>query len=284
MSYEQFYQLREQPFSNTPDPRFFFEVDQQAEVLARLMHAVNTMKGLAVVVGDVGTGKTTLARRMLDQLDDDRYESAMLVIIHSAITAEWLLRKIASQIGVEDLAEEIASQIGVEDLAEEKVEILSQIYQRLVELHQLGKKAVVLIDEANMLQQRSLMEELRGFLNLEVPGSKLITFILFGLSNLEENLALDTPLMQRVAVKCRLTSLKPEAVTAYIRHRLKIAGATREIFSEDVMAQIAADSRGIPRLINTIGDNVLLEGYLLKREKIDVALVRDVVRDLGLGT
>jgi len=90
--------------------------------------------------------------------------------------------------------------------------------------------------------------------------------------------------VQRVAVKCRLTSLKPEAVKAYIRHRLKIAGATREIFSDDVMAQIAADSRGIPRLINTIGDNVLLEGYLLKRERIDVALVRDVVRDLAPGT
>lgn len=141
MSYEQFYQIREQPFSNTPDPRFFFEVDQHADVLARLMHAVNTMKGLAVVVGDVGTGKTTLARRMLDQLDDQQYESALLVIIHSAITAEWLLRK-------------IASQIGVDEVAEEKVGILSQIYQRLVELHQLGKKTVVLIDEANMLQQQ----------------------------------------------------------------------------------------------------------------------------------
>ena len=82
MSYEQFYHLREQPFSNTPDPRFFFEVPQHAEVLARLMHAVNTMKGLAVVIGDVGTGKTMLARRMLDQLDDDHYESALLVIIH----------------------------------------------------------------------------------------------------------------------------------------------------------------------------------------------------------
>jgi len=270
MSYEQFYHLREQPFSNTPDPRFFFEVDQHADVLARLMHAVNTMKGLAVVIGDVGTGKTTLARRMLDQLDDHRYESALLVIIHSAITPEWLLRK-------------IASQIGVEEVAEEKVGILSQIYQRLVELHQLGKKAVVLIDEANMLQHQELMEELRGFLNLEVPGSKLLTFILFGLPNLEANLALDAPLVQRVAVKCRLTSLKPQTTKAYIRHRLKVAGATREIFPEEVLTQIAVESRGIPRLINTIGDNVLLEGFLLKRERIDVQLVKDVARDLGLG-
>jgi type II secretory pathway predicted ATPase ExeA len=270
MSYEQFYQLREQPFSNTPDPRFFFEVDQHADVLAKLMYAVNTMKGLAVVVGDVGTGKTTLARRMLDQLDDQQYESALLVIIHSAITAEWLLRK-------------IASQIGVEEVAEEKVGILSQIYQRLVELHQLGKKTVVLIDEANMLQQQELMEELRGFLNLEVPGSKLITFILFGLPKLEATLSLDAPLVQRVAVKCRLTSLKPEATKAYIRHRLKVAGATREIFSDEVLTQIAIESQGIPRLINTIGDNVLLEGFLLRRERIDVQLVKDVARDLGLG-
>lgn len=270
MSYEQFYQLREQPFSNTPDARFFFEVDQHADVLARLMYAVNTMKGLAVVIGDVGTGKTTLARRMLDQLDDREYESALLVIIHSAISSLWLLRR-------------IASQIGVEHVSEEKVTILTQIYQRLVELHQLGRKAVVLIDEANMLQQQELMEELRGFLNLEVPGSKLITFILFGLPNLEANLALDPPLVQRVAVKCRLTSLDPEGTKAYIRHRLGVAGATREIFPEDVLDQITADSRGIPRLINTICDNVLLEGFLRKREQLDVQIVKDVVQDLGLA-
>ncbi len=268
MSYEQFYHLREQPFSNTPDARFFFEVDQHAEVLARLMHAASTMKGLAVVIGDVGTGKTTLARRMLDQLDDQQYESALLVIIHSTISSEWLLRR-------------IASQIGVESVAEQKVAILTQIYQRLVELHQLGRRAVVLIDEANMLQQQELMEELRGFLNLEVPGSKLITFILFGLPNLEATLALDAPLVQRVAVKCRLTSLKPETSKAYIRHRLKVAGATRDIFSDDVLDQIVKDSQGIPRLINTICDNALLEGYLRKRERIDVQIVKDVVQDLG---
>ncbi len=269
MSYEQFYQLREQPFSNTPDARFFYEVDQHAEVLTRLMHAVDTMKGLAVVVGDVGTGKTTLARRMLDQLDDEHYESALLVIIHSAISAEWLLRR-------------IASQIGIPQPAEEKVRILTQIYHRLMELHESGRKAVVLIDEANMLQQRELMEELRGFLNLEVPGSKLITFILFGLPSLDGMLAMDSPLAQRVAVKCHLSSLSPETSKAYVRHRLKVAGAVREVFPEPVLDQIARDSKGIPRLINTICDNLLLEGFLRKRELLDVDLVKDVVRDLGL--
>ena len=90
-------------------------------------------------------------------------------------------------------------------------------------------------------------------------------------------LALDAPLMQRVAVKCRLSSLNPEMSKAYILHRLKVAGATREIFPEAVLDQVAVDSRGIPRLINTICDNVLLEGFLRKREKLDVELVKDVV-------
>jgi type II secretory pathway predicted ATPase ExeA len=133
-----------------------------------------------------------------------------------------------------------------------------------------------------MLQQRELMEELRGFLNLEVPGSKLITFILFGLPELDAILALDSPLAQRVALKCRLSAFSPETSKAYIRHRLQVAGAVQEIFPEAVLDRIAQDSMGIPRLINTICDNVLLEGFLRKRDTLDVDLVKDVVRDLGL--
>ena len=100
MSYLEFYQLREHPFSNVIENRFYYGSAQHAEALLRLKYAVETMKGLAVLVGDIGTGKTTLARRMLDELDEDRYESALLVIIHSSITTEWLLRKIAMRLGV----------------------------------------------------------------------------------------------------------------------------------------------------------------------------------------
>lgn len=269
MSYEQFYGLREQPFSNTPDPRFYFDIVQHSEVIVRLMHAVTTMKGLAVVVGDIGTGKTTLARRMLDQLQDEYYESALLVIIHAAITSEWFLRK-------------IALQLGVEGVSEEKVALLSQLYQRLLKIYEAGRKAVVLIDEANMLQRKEIMEELRGLLNLEIPGSKLITFLLFGLPEMEEHLSLDQPLAQRVALRCRLSSLTQETTKAYLRHRLKVAGATRDLFTEESMDLIHHFSRGIPRLINTLGDNALLEGYLLKREVIEPAVVRGVAQDLGL--
>ena len=272
MSYEQFYGLREQPFCNTPDPRFYFDGSQHAEVLTRLMHAINTMKGLAVVVGDLGTGKTMLARRMLDALDEAHVESALLVIIHSAITPEWLLRKIALQLGVEQVPENA-----------DKVAILTLLYQRLVELQARGKKAIVLIDEANMLQRREIMEEFRGLLNLEVPEGKLITFVFFGLPELEEHLAVDPPLAQRVAMKCRMRSFTPETTRAYIQHRLRVAGATRELFTAEALEAVHGQARGIPRLINTLCDNALLEGFLLKKDRINPEVVHGVARDLGVA-
>ena len=130
------------------------------------------MKGLSVLVGDIGAGKTTLARRMLDSLPEDEYEAALLVIIHSGVTANWLLRR-------------IALQLGVENPAQEKLALLSQLYQRLLQIYESGKKAVVLIDEAQMLETRELMEEFRGLLNLEVPERKLISFVFFGLPEIE---------------------------------------------------------------------------------------------------
>src|SRR5512137_2611096 len=177
----------------------------------RLTHAVSNMKGLAVLVGDIGAGKTTLARRMLDSLPEEEYEAALLVIIHSGITAGWLLRR-------------IALQLGVESPAEEKLALLSQLYQRLVKIYEQGRKAVVLIDEAQMLSSRELMEEFRGLLNLELPTHKLVTFVFFGLPSLDQTLALDEPLRQRVALRYRLSAMGPDTTAAYIRHRLVVAG------------------------------------------------------------
>jgi general secretion pathway protein A len=269
MSYEEFFQLKEQPFSNTPDSRFYFESQQHAQAMLRLLHAARTMKGLALLVGDIGTGKTTLARKMLDNLDEKEFESALLVVVHSAITPEWLLRK-------------TALQMGVKDLADGKIELLSQLYQRLLEIHESGRKAVVLVDEAQMLQSRELMEEFRGLLNLEMPGEKMITFIFFALPIIDQYLSLDEPLKQRVAVKFKLGSMKPAATAAYIRHRLKVAGSDRELFSAEAMTIIHQFSRGIPRLINIICDNALFEAFLMKQEVINESMINSVAEDLGL--
>jgi type II secretory pathway predicted ATPase ExeA len=234
------------------------------------MHAVSQMKGLAVLVGDIGAGKTTLARRMLDNLPEDEYEAALLVIIHSGIDAHWLLRR-------------IALQLGVENPADEKLTLLSQLYQRLVRIYESGKKAVVLIDEAQMLASREIMEEFRGLLNLEVPERKLLSFVFFGLPDIEENLKLDPPLAQRVALRYRLEPLTQEATEAYVRHRLRLAGAARVPFTDGAIATIHRFSRGTPRVINTICDNALFEGFLARAKDVDDRLVERVARDLALA-
>ncbi len=269
MSYEEFFHLKEQPFSNTPDNRFYFDSQQHQEAMLRLMYAASTMKGLAILEGDIGTGKTTLARKMLDNLGEQEYESVLLVIVHSAVTAEWLLRK-------------IAVQLGVKEMSEGKVELLSALCRRLAEIHDSGRKAVVLVDEAQMLQTRELMEEFRGLLNLEEPGAKLITFIFFALPTINQFLSLDEPLKQRVAFRYRLDSMKPAATAAYVTHRLKVAGCTQPLFSAEALNAIHDFSRGIPRLINILCDNALFEAFLLKEKKIGVDLVNEVADDLGL--
>jgi len=269
VNYLEFYELTQEPFSNAPVSRFYYGSAQHAQALMRLTHAVSNMKGLAVLVGDIGAGKTTLARRMLDSLPEEEYEAALLVIIHSGITASWLLRR-------------IALQLGVEAPAEEKLALLSQLYQRLVKIYESGKKAVVLIDEAQMLASREIMEEFRGLLNLEVPERKLLSFVFFGLPEIEENLKLDPPLAQRVALKYRLESLRAEDTEAYVRHRLRLAGASRVPFAAAAIDRVHAHSRGTPRLINTICDNALFEGFVARAKEIDDKAVDRVARDLGL--
>src|SRR5712672_3132817 len=270
MNYLDYYELAQEPFSNAPVSRFYFNSPQHAQALVRLTHVCSQMKGLAILVGDIGAGKTTLARRMLDNLPEEEYEAALLVIIHSGITANWLLRR-------------IALQLGVESPAEEKLALLSQLYQRLVKIYEQGKKAVVLIDEAQMLQTREIMEEFRGLLNLEVPERKLLSLIFFGLPEIEENLKLDPPLAQRVAIKFRLAHLTPESTEAYIKHRLRLAGASRMPFTPEAVNAVHHFSSGTPRVINTLCDNALFEGYVARVPMIDEEMIGRVAADLGLG-
>jgi len=269
MNYLEYYGLNMEPFSNAPDTRFYYNSAQHSKALTRLMFAVETMKGLAVLIGDIGMGKTTLARRMLDNLPEEEYEAALLVIIHQRITPDWLLRR-------------IAIQLGVEKPASDKITLLNQLYDRLMQLYEKKKKAVVLIDEAQMLKSTELMEELRGLLNLETPERKLITFVFFGLPEIEEALKLDEPLAQRVALKYRLELFNEESTEAYVKHRLRFAGAQRDLFTPRAIQAIHRYSRGVPRTINTLCDNSLFEGFLLKQETVDENVVNNIAIDLGL--
>lgn len=271
MSYLEHFGLSSEPFSNAPVSRFYYNAPQHQQALARLLYAVNSMKGLAVLVGEIGAGKTTLARRMLDSLPEEEYEAALLVIIHSGITASWLLRR-------------IALQIGVENPAQEKLALLSQLYQRLLQIYEQGRKAVVLIDEAQMLETRELMEEFRGLLNLEVPERKLISFVFFGLPEIEKNLKLDPPLAQRVAMRYRLEPFTSESTEAYIKHRLRLAGSARTPFTGDAIEAVHRRAGGTPRVINTICDNALFETFLSRGAEIRGALIEQIADNLGLET
>lgn len=269
MSCIEHFNLDREPFSNAPDARFFFNSEQHSQALLRLMYAVDSNKGLAVLVGGVGTGKTTLARRMLDSLPDEKYESSLLVMVHSGITPEWILTR-------------IAMQLGVENPAEDRLTILRQLYERLLQIEESGRRAVVLIDEAQMLQTRELMEEFRGLLNLEIPGKKLLNIVFFGLTEVEDCLRLDEPLAQRVALKYNLRVLSVDTTVAYIKHRLQVAGAKRMLFTADAIPVIHGYAGGVPRLINTICDNCLFEAFLQKMKVVNPKIVHSVAGDLGL--
>ncbi|MBP7791814.1 MAG: AAA family ATPase [Candidatus Goldbacteria bacterium] len=270
MSYEQFFKLTEQPFSTAPDSRFFFDSTPHKEALLKILHAAETMKGLMIIIGDIGTGKTLLARRALEEMEkQDQYIVSLLVMVHSEITPDWLLKR-------------IAQQIGIEKPAGKKEELLPQFYGRLMEINETGKKAVIVIDEANMLKTKEIFEEFRGLLNIEMPGKKLLTLILIGMPDLEEHIGLDPAFQQRIAIKHCLKKLDREETYNYITYRMKVAGAQHEIFSDTALEAIYSYTTGTPRLINIICDNALFEAFLLKKDKVDLSIIESVASDFNL--
>lgn len=270
MDHLSYYGLTEEPFSIVPLTNFYFHNEQHDQAFLRLKRAVEGMKGLAVLVGEIGTGKTLLARRLLEALPEEDYEVSMLVVLHADVTSQWLIRRIAAQFGV-------ASSDG------DKVETIGRLYDRLNAIAEAGRRAVIIIDEAHMLRSREVLEEVRGLLNLELSASKLLSFVMFGMPELDACLLGDPALKQRVAVRYELKNFSPEVVVDYVRFRLFHAGASDGIFSADAFELMSALSRGNPRLVNVIADNALFEGFV-RRSKIPLGadVIESVGFDLGL--
>ncbi len=271
MGYETFYQLKFEPFANHPDPRFYFNSPQHALAREYLLHAARGRRGLALLLGDLGTGKTTLARRILGELAaQGGYQVGLLVLTHSDFSPIWLIQK-------------IGLLLGLRDLPQETHELFSVITRRLVDIYKRDQRTVIFIDEANKLTQPECAEEMRGLLNLEVSGGvRLITFILSGLPPLNEFLAQNPGLYQRIAVRVLLRPLDSATVVAYIRHRLAIAGRTPELFTQPAFDLIAKYSGGRPRLVNVVCDNALVEGFVQRKPVIDEFIIERVAQNLDL--
>ncbi|MBZ0271060.1 AAA family ATPase [bacterium] len=269
MSYLAHYNLTHEAFTNAPDLRMFWPGAPYEAAMAKLRFAVEARRGLAVCTAPVGHGKTTIARRMFDELSGDEYVKGLLVVIHSDVTPDWLLRK-------------IGGLLGCGNAQMDKLTLLSRIYARLRQIDEAGKTAVILVDEVQMLASRQLMEEFRGLLNIELSGRKLINFVFFGLPETEHALALDPPLRNRVALRVKLSPFDAAATAHYVAHRLVAAGGRGDLFSDAVLRRVHEVSEGTPRTINTVCDNLLLWGVLNGSRKFTVETVGQIAEDLGL--
>jgi len=271
MDHLSYYGLQDEPFSIVPLTSFYFHSEQHDQAMLRLNRAVRNMMGLAVLDGDVGTGKTLLARRLLESLPEDEYEVSMLVVLHSDVTSEWLIRRVAAQFGIDEGDE--AS----------KTQVVTRLYEKLNSIAEEGKRAVILIDEAHMLRNKETLEEVRGLLNLELPESKLITFVMFGMPEIDASLSQDPALKQRVAVRYSLKNFSKDVLADYIGFRLSQAGAEGNLFSDASMNAIFELSRGNPRLVNVVCDNSLFEGFIRKTDiPIGPEIIYSVGQDLNL--
>jgi len=260
--YTHFFGLKEKPFSITPDPRYLFMSERHAEALAHLMYGVNEAGGFVQLTGDIGTGKTTLVRTMLEKMPQ---HADVAVILNPRVTPQELLLSICQELSIAVPPELLASDKALIDLLNEK----------LLAAHASGRRVIVIIDEAQNLSAVTL-EQVRLLTNLETVNSKLLQIILIGQPELREVLAQSglKQLAQRITGRYHLAPLSQEESIAYVRHRLKIAGATGEIFSNAALREVHRMTAGVPRLINVVCDRSLLGAYTEDQHRIDAATVR----------
>jgi general secretion pathway protein A len=260
--YTSFFGLKEKPFSITPDPRYLFMSERHAEALAHLMYGVNEAGGFVQLTGDIGTGKTTLVRTMLEKMPQ---HADVAVILNPRISPQELLLSICQELAIDVPADAVASIKWLVDLLNIK----------LLAAHAQGRRVIVVIDEAQNLSTDTL-EQVRLLTNLETASTKLMQIILIGQPELREVLAHSglKQLAQRITGRYHLAPLSREDSMSYVRHRLKIAGATGEIFTNASLREIYRITEGVPRLINVICDRALLGAYTEDQHRIDASTVR----------
>jgi general secretion pathway protein A len=259
-----FFGLKEKAFSSTPDPKFLFLTPSHREALAQLVYGVREQRGFMVLTGEVGTGKTTLLRALVQRLDST---TSVAYLAHAALPFEGLL-------------EYLLEDFGIAKGEQSQAQRLVTLNHFLIEQRRSGRGSVLIIDEAQNIDAQTL-EQVRLLSNFETSTEKLLQIVLAGQPELSEKLNLPElrQLKQRIGLRCRIARLMPEETRQYIRTRLRIAGANDlTIFGDDAVRRIAAYTGGIPRLVNIVCDHCLVIGYAEQKRRIDGRIAEEAVR------
>ena len=265
MEHLAFFQLPRDPFRNDPELDWYFEGTPQKAARRRLVRCIQQGKGLALLSGTGGVGKTMLARAFFEALDSERYEAAFSVIARGA-EVTWLRQS-------------VAQQFGVEDPSEDRAEGMRELFLQLVALRETERSPVLFIDEAQVLSAAA-MAELRSWMNLELEERKLLSLVLIGTPDLEEVLRANRSLWARVEARVKLGAFPEEEGPTYLAHRLENAGGRAEILSPGAAAAIAEAAAGIPRYLNTMADAALFEAHLVGHSTVTQEDVERAARDL----
>ena len=266
--YLEFYGLKQAPFDLTPNPRFLFHSGKHREALNHLLYGIRERKGFVQLTGEVGAGKTTLCRAMLEQLDG-HYSTAL--ILNPALNANELMKAIATEFG-----------LPAGGLNLDRLDTLALFNEFLLKQLELGRDAVLIIDEAQNLTE-DLLEQVRLLSNIETDDRKLLQVVLVGQPELRDRLNSHRlrQLRQRITVRYHLKPLTRLEVAQYVQHRLELAGAKgMPSFTRPALWRIFSYSCGVPRLVNAVCDKALLAGFVEHSDRITYRMVGRAVREL----
>lgn len=261
--------LRQDPFQNEPDLRFYFDSVSHSAPQRRIDRGLRQSKGLCVLTGESGTGKTLLTRRLLESLEEEIFDAQLMLMMPGATSASSVLNR-------------YARMVGVEEASEDRQSLLAQIYEQLAIVREEGRHSVLMLDDAHLFNREALAE-IGGLLNLEYEDRRLVSILLVGLPELDETINNESSLGQRVDVRTRIEPLDEKNTTDYLLHRLSCAEGNAATLPPEAMSALYKYGQGRPRLLNTLADNAFYEAFLGGRTQLSSEDVERAAADLGIG-
>ena len=263
--YEAYWELSEPPFDNSPNPKFFYLSPEHEEALVRLVYTVRHRKGCGMLTGEYGCGKTTLSRALIQRLEAERYEIGLLT------NPSW---------NATDFLREALYQLGVESKEKSKSELLHLLNDVFFRNYRDGRDTVIIVDEAQLIADDGVFEEVRLLMNFQTDDRFLVTLLLIGSPELRERVRRLKHLDQRITIRYHLNTLDYTHTAAYVSHRLKMSNRATPIFTEEAIKLIFDFTRGTPREINNLCDVALLVGYTKRVKEVGEKIVAEVIKDM----